>query len=393
MRVVFVQTGDFRAARQRISNGLGETFHAQEYSMEVVEHLVGYCGSVTVVCVASEHPHDETAKNGIRSIGINNIWKSKHPFRHVIKILDDLHPTHLILRLPSIQLLRWADRKDVPVLVTLADSFTPRRGIRGFIDRWKAAILAKQLNHDGVHFVGNHNIAASEALAAIGVYPEKIIPWDWPRSPTPSEFPVKTLSPASRKHLIYVGSVSEGKGVGDLLRALAAYSIVGGDVTLEICGSGQIADMRQLADELNIIDRVKFKGQVPHRDVALLMHEADAVIVYSRHEYGEGLPGTIYLGLASRTPVILSDHPMFLAYFKNCYDALIVPEKDPVALATRLRELFEDPDLYYTLSENSAAAFSRIEHPVLWGDLVERWVRGADFDIRWLNNQVLNHWR
>ena len=62
------------------------------------------------------------------------------------------------------------------------------------------------------------------------------------------------------------------------------------------------------------------------------MHAADAVLVYLRHAYGEGLPVTIYLGFASRTPLVVSDHPMFVAYLRDCEDVLVAPERAPEAL-------------------------------------------------------------
>jgi hypothetical protein len=84
-------------------------------------------------------------------------------------------------------------------------------------------------------------------------------------------------------------------------------------------------------------DRVTFTSRIPRAEIAPRMHAADAVLVYSRHAYGEGLPGTIYLGLASRTPLVVSDHPMFVAYLRDGEDVLVAPEHAPAALAARLR--------------------------------------------------------
>ncbi len=254
-------------------------------------------------------------------------------------------------------------------------------------------LLGREIDHSSVDRVGNHNLAAAETLAALGVAPDKIVPWDWPRSPTPADFPVKIASDRVPKTLICVGKVSEAKGVGDVIRALAADPRMGGGVKLNVVGGGDIEGMRSLAASLGVAKRVTFTGLVPHSEVAPRMHAADAVLVYSRHAYGEGLPGTIYLGLASRVPLIISDHPMFVAYLRDREDALIVPERAPDALADCLRALFDDSRLYESLSRNSAAAFARITHPVLWGEFVERWLRDAPEDRAWLNAQALSQWR
>ena len=393
MRIVFVQNGDFRASRQRILSGFGESFHAQQYSMEVVARLAGQVSLSAVVCIKAEEPHDEVLTLGVRSIGLENIWTRKRPLEEVIACLQTLQPTHLVLRLPSTGLLHWARKHGVRVLPSFADSFTPRAGLRGWLDRWRASRLAAELNHPSISCVGNHNIAASEALAVIGVRPEKIVPWDWPRSPTPQDFPAKTAPGEGRKRLVFVGKVSEDKGVGDILRALAADPGMGDGAALQVMGAGDIDGMRALAVRLGVADRVTFTGRVPHAEVAPAMHAADAVLVYSRHAYGEGLPGTIYLGLASRTPLVVSDHPMFTAYFRDGVDMLIAPERAPEALAARLRELFDDPERYERLSQNSPAAFARIAHPVHWGEFVERWLRDAPEDRAWLAEHALPRWR
>lgn len=392
-RVVFVQTGDFRAATERISCGAGETFHAQKYSMEVVERLAQNSALAAVLCINAEARHDEVLPSGVRSIGLENIWRQKKPFDAVMAQLDRLSPTHVVLRIPSVELLNWARSRKVRILPSLADSFAPRSGLRGLRDWWRSRRLGRAVNHASVDRAGNHNIAAAEALAAIGVAPEKIVPWDWPRSPTPADFSAKTAARAARKRLICVGTVSEMKGVGDVLRALAVDPEMGGGATLEVVGAGEIEEMRALAASLGVTDRVTFTGRIPHAEVGPRMHAADAVLVYSRHAYGEGLPGTIYLGLASRTPLVVSDHPMFVAYLRDGEDVLVAPECAPKALAARLRALFADDELYTRLSRDSDMVFERLTHPVLWGEFIERWLRDTPDDRAWLDAQALSNWR
>lgn len=392
-RIIFVQNGDFRAAAERIASGAGETFHAQKYSMDVVERLTADAELTAVLCINSEVPHDEVLPSGVRSIGLEDIWQHNKPFDTVIAQLDRLAPTHLVLRLPSLDLLRWAQAQKVRVLPSFADSFTLRPGLRGVRDRWRNHHLGRAINHASIDRAGNHNIAAAEALAAIGVAPDKIVPWDWPRSPTPADFAVKAAPGTGPKHLICVGTVSEAKGVGDVIRALAADPEMGNHATLEIVGAGDIDGMRALAESLGVADRVTFAGRIPHAEVAPRMHAADAVLVYSRHAYGEGLPGTIYLGLASRTPLVVSDHPMFVAYLRDGEDVLVAPERAPKALAARLRALFDDEALYARLSRNSDVTFARITHPVLWGEFIERWLRDTPEDRAWLDAQALPRWR
>ena len=84
---------------------------------------------------------------------------------------------------------------------------------------------------------------------------------------------------------------------------------------------------------------------------------------------------------------------MFLAYLRDGEDVLVVPERAPEALADRLRALFDDDGLYARLSSTSDTAFSRITHPVLWGEFVERWLQDKPEDRAWLDAQALPRWR
>jgi glycosyltransferase involved in cell wall biosynthesis len=310
----------------------------------------------------------------------------------LLRCLEEISPTQLVLRYPSIEILRWAQPRAMPVLVTFADSFTYRLGLRGLVDRWRFHQLAALLNRPFVSFVGNHNLGASRSLARIGVEPHKIIPWDWPRSPTPADYPAKWQPKQSGKKLICVGQVNEAKGVGDVLRALASPQLRNMNVSLDVLGDGDIREMNALAAELRVSDRVHFAGKVPYEQVAPAMHNADAVIVYSQHGYAEGLPGSIYVGLASRTPIVLSDHPMFVSYFKSGVDAIIAPQRNPPALASEIARLFEDRALYRSLSEGSDNVFTRIVHPVTWEDVVERGLRLNSDDRTWLTERALPAW-
>lgn len=396
-RVAFVQNGDFRAAARRLEAGLGETYDAQRDSMEFVERLAAATALTAVISADSEDPHEaDPLPSGVVSIGLAPIWAAarspREAWRPVIAELERLAPSHVVLRLPSAEVLEWCLARGVAAFPCLADSFAPRPGLlRGWIDRRRTARLARLLNDPRVTCVGNHNVAAAEDLVRIGVDPARVVPWDWPRSPTPADFAPKAAPGPAPHRLICVGAVSAAKGVEEAIRALAVPGAP--DATLDVVGSGEIEAMRALAARLGVADRVNFAGRVPHAEVAPRMRAADLVLVCSRHDYGEGLPGTIYLGLASRTPLVTSDHPMFVAYLKAGEDVAMVPARDAPALAAAIRALLADPARYATLSRGADAAFARICHPVLWADLTGRWLRDAAEDRAWIAANALPRWR
>ena len=115
-----------------------------------------------------------------------------------------------------------------------------------------------------------------------------------------------------------------------------------------------------------------------------MMQAADAVIVPSRHSFPEGLPLTLFEGLASRTPVIASDHPMFRGHLEDGESAMLFRAGRPQALADAIARLMTDPALYARLSQGAATAWARMQTPVKWGEMIDRWVRDDAADRVWL---------
>ena len=99
-RVVFVQSGDFRAAEARIARGAGETSTHRDVPMAVVERLRRY-KSLSPRFYASMPKRRMTRclPSGVRSIGLDeHLGCRKKPFDAVIAQLDRLAPSHLVLR-------------------------------------------------------------------------------------------------------------------------------------------------------------------------------------------------------------------------------------------------------------------------------------------------------
>lgn len=77
--------------------------------------------------------------------------------------------------------------------------------------------------------------------------------------------------------------------------------------------------------------------------------------------------------LASRTPAIISDHPVFCAAFQTGEGVIICPEKKPEALAAAVIRCAGDPAYYRSLSETTLAAFDRVAAPNSFADILAAW--------------------
>ncbi|MFL6725416.1 MAG: glycosyltransferase family 4 protein [Sphingomicrobium sp.] len=378
MRLTIVQyAGDYREAWERFEAGGKATYQAQRYSVDFVGSLAKRLDAVTVVCAVTPEPYDIVLGNGVRAIGGG--FTADFKSRELVPIVADARPDRLLLTTPIMPLLRWARRNRLQVATTLADSFKKDR----LRDALRSRLLAREFNRSNVEWVANHGIGACLSLVGIGVDPDKVIPWDWPPSHVPTDFSPREVRGSGELELLYVGLVVEAKGVGDLIRAVKRLQDEGRTVTLKIIGKDPDVSMRDLTTALGV-HGVEFAGLVPNQDVPAAMRAADAVVIPSRHDYPEGLPLTIYEALATRTPIIASDHPMFRGALADGESALIFPAADAGALASAIRRLAADRELYATLSLNSERAWQALQLPVSWGAFIEKWLSGSRSDRDWL---------
>lgn len=379
--IVFIQHGDYREAVERFAEGGGETYASQRYSVELVAGLLAD-SRVTVMCLPSPK-YDVQLENGVRSMGMG--WAQRRDVWGLLATLEKLRPTDLIVRTPFVPVLAWALARGVRALPLLADSFGADTG------RVTQLLLPRLLNSPRISVVGNHNVFASRSLAALGVQADKIVPWDWPPSRSPYDVPAKRRDPGRSApfSIFYAGMVSVDKGVGDLVDAVAELSARGVEARLVIAGPGALAEMKERAIGRGVSGRVEFLGRIPNTDVFARMRDADAVVVPSRPTYPEGLPIVVTEGLCSRTPLVLSSHPVFERAFSGQRGVLRFHAADPRALADALERLHTDPELYAELSENSALAWDHIQLSLTWGELVLRWLANTRGDLDFLRAQSL----
>ena len=130
------------------------------------------------------------------------------------------------------------------------------------------------------------------------------------------------------------------KNIATLIRALALLP----EERLVIVGSSSLqpehaAAMQDLAHELDVADRVEFRGAVPYRDVMGLYRRAKALVFPSHHETF-GLP--LLEAMLAGIPIVASDLSVFRELAEGI--ALFHPVEDAAALAACVRQLEADPE-------------------------------------------------
>jgi glycosyltransferase involved in cell wall biosynthesis len=187
--------------------------------------------------------------------------------------------------------------------------------------------------------------------------------------------------PEGRLFVLALGRLVEKKGFGDLLDAAARIS----GVHVVIAGAGD------LRSELEAGARaqgtaVTFAGALDREAVAAALSAADVVVVPSvRDRAGnvDGLPNVLLEALAAGRAVVATRVAGIPEVIQHESNGLLVPERDPAALAAALERLGREPE---TRARLGASARHTAETTLTWGAAVgafcTAYVEAAALDAR-----------
>jgi len=154
--------------------------------------------------------------------------------------------------------------------------------------------------------------------------------------------------PGAVQRILFVGNLSERKGVSDLLAALARPGFDTQRVVVDIAGGGDVAAYTAQARALGLQDWVHFTGWLDQPGVARLMARADLLVLPS---YDEGLPLVILEAMANGVAVVCSPVGEIGAVLTHEKQALLVPPGDVPALALAMQRVLQDAVLRQALEQ------------------------------------------
>jgi glycosyltransferase involved in cell wall biosynthesis len=154
--------------------------------------------------------------------------------------------------------------------------------------------------------------------------------------------------------LIYPGTLNWHQGMDIAIEALARIKSRAPNAELHIYGVGPaLTDLRKLAAELGMQDRVRFNGMLPLDEVARRMENSDVGVVPKRKDsFGNEAFSTKTLEfMAMGVPVIVSDTKIDTYYFNDSV-VKFFRGGDPEHLADRMLELMTDRMTRESLRQN-----------------------------------------
>jgi glycosyltransferase involved in cell wall biosynthesis len=176
---------------------------------------------------------------------------------------------------------------------------------------------------------------------------------------TPNGVPSALLTaprdaPEAPVEIVFVGALSDRKGVDELLRACAAMTTET-PWRLTFCGGGDVAGRSGRAGELGIGGRCVFRG---HTASAQVRQTLAASRIYVLPSYAEGLSVALLEAMALGCAVIatpVGEHRLVLEHEIN---ALVVEAGDVAALSAALARLIDAPALCATLAQAARATIA-----------------------------------
>ncbi len=189
---------------------------------------------------------------------------------------------------------------------------------------------------------------------ALGVPPDRV---EILINGVPAPSVARRPEPSLPFKLLFVGNLSDRKGVPDLLQAMAPPSLAELPLQLTLAGGGDVAAYEARARALGLApDRVHFEGWADQNAVARHMAEADLLVLPS---YDEGLPLVILEALANSVAVVCTPVGEIPHMLSDGDNALLVPPGDVAALADALRRLAQNPALRERLERNGRALYAQ----------------------------------
>lgn len=157
---------------------------------------------------------------------------------------------------------------------------------------------------------------------------------------TPFEFNFNTRHIGDPFSMLFVGRLCRPKGIFELIHAFAEAKFET-PTQLSIVGDGpDRAELEQLCRSLMLSEKVKFIGTAP--SIGPFLKTSNVLVLPS---HSEGIPRVVMEAFAAGVPVVGTAIPGIKQLVKDEITGLLVPVRDPKALALALERLANDPHL------------------------------------------------
>lgn len=161
--------------------------------------------------------------------------------------------------------------------------------------------------------------------------------------------------PGEPVRLLTVARLTEKKGIEDALRGLALLGDEPPRIRYDVIGDGPLRPaLESLAATLGVSERVRFLGALGERGVQDALCAADIFVlpsVTAANGDEEGTPTVLLEAGWARLPVLATRHAGIPEVVRDGESGILIPERDPSALAAAIRDLVCAPERWTAMGD------------------------------------------
>lgn len=154
---------------------------------------------------------------------------------------------------------------------------------------------------------------------------------------------IKPIEPAQRSEIfnfVFLGRLSDRKGVSDLIIAFSKVVELYPQTRLILGGDGELDKFKSLVKKLNLITTVEFLGWISGDAKFDLLKKADSYILPS---YNEGFPMGILEAMSCKVPIIATDVGGIPDAITSGEEGLLINAGDIDGLTNAMKYSIESP--------------------------------------------------
>ena len=189
--------------------------------------------------------------------------------------------------------------------------------------------------------LGTEAKRALQSALALPDAPILVLPNAVP-DPKPARRAAVPAAEAQPVHLVFLGYLSDRKGVPELLEALASPAMSALSWRATLAGGGPVDECRARAATLGLAGRVAFPGWIDQPAASALCAAADMLVLPS---HAEGLAMSVLEGLAHGLAVVTTPVGAHAEVIEPEKSGLLIPPGDVAALSAALARVIGDPSL------------------------------------------------
>ncbi len=169
----------------------------------------------------------------------------------------------------------------------------------------------------------------------------------------PDVVPKISIQEGDTFNMVYLGMMTEDKGIFDILRA---FEIIGDeykDIEMHFYGSfGENDNLKKkFNSRIREEDRIVYHGFLSNEKLIETLNNHHVFIFPTYHE-GECFPGVLLDAFFSGLPVIASNWRFNSEIVEDGRNGLLCEPKEPKDLADKMKKLYEDKELLIEMSKN-----------------------------------------